>query len=176
VADKKKSPIVNKYAAIAADRHFKLPVYSRDLDAGTLGSYYKSGVDPSLEFIAIDKSVPQSSKDNEENLFQRVMKHELVHALQARMGLKGQDTIARETQLNPLTPRYWDAVNASRHFTNLSAPVGSDEAEAYTLSNTVDLNKNLNKISNPYYQDIIRRAQLEKLRSLGLLKESKIWE
>ena len=174
MSDKKKT-LAEKYAAVAVDRHFKIPVYRRDLDENTLGQYYGGVGNKSPESILISPNVPQSYYGSEENLWDRIMKHELAHAYQTRRAAEHKPVSPNvDTLLNPLSREFLTNWEALKYRHALAGLLGSKETDAYLMSGTTDLNKSLP--SDPASQRILQKSILDAIRGSGGGQEAKIWD
>lgn len=176
---------------VAMDRHFKLPIHLGKLSPYRLGEFGRynpattrgqdlADIMDTPEYIAINpKMVPQSYKWNEENRWNPTIKHELVHALQARAADKGKDLdvdfFKGQSPANNFLgfDPFVDLYKANTYHGELARKVGLDEAEAYALSDTVGVNKDLPR--DPESEEAYRQRLLQKLQEIGLGKYGKIW-
>jgi len=168
----------------AEDRHFRLPIYREPMRPSTAGRWRKWDQSTPMgkamarergpEEITINDNVPQGNPDEvmaRKDEYGRTLRHELAHAMQER-GDISPDVSAFEM---PWRREFWsDDYHAPKYRKKLEEEAGPDEADAYTLSGTVDLSKYLPQ--DPSKMKALKRNQLEQMNKRGLGKYTKIWE
>jgi len=99
---------------VAYDRYFKTPILMKPLQRELLGKFTEF-LDPEAkktiegyrgfsDAITLNSDlIPQSHKWDEEDLYSRVLKHELFHAFQS----KKDKSFDPKFTLNPLNPKFY---------------------------------------------------------------------
>lgn len=164
-------------APIAYDRYFRTPIIHEGrkvLPQGTMGQYTEypdtseSGVPSRDKSISIDYSIPSASYGDEENLMQKVIKHELVHRAYSKMRELGGYLPLRKT-LNPFKAEFWNGDPAYQYASALASDSkygDSGEAAARILTDDVQNFKDLPL--NEALRQIAKQRMLQNLKDYGL--------